>query len=525
MCVVVVGWLCLLCFVVLIGCIDEECQATGVAGEGDDELGKFIWFSDFHFDPYFGTEEAFFFSTPVCKTSSSKGGEYGCDAPWSLIKSAIDAAKVVEPDPAFVVSTGDYSRHGNDEVKRPFHILEMMLRNVTDYVYDSFPNTTTLHAPSSEAHAEVIPSIGNNDVIPDYFLNITVGNNTLLDIITDAFAHTLNPEEEEDMRKGGYLIRQMTDVISIISINTVLYSIYHTPKKPDVDDPFGQLAWLEEQLNRIRTSNSHQVAYIVGHIPPSIGSWDKVQYWHDEYLQQYYTILEKYVDIIPVQLYGHLHSDEFRVGIAQNLPPLFIGSSVTPVYDNNPNFKVVTFNKTTGALIGAATHFLDISLPTEQQYWKELYTFEESYGINDLSASSMEEVVNHIAQGGNKSTPMENFLVNLRAGVPQGMCAKQCFNEWVCVLSSLTAANYQACMSHPPSPQTSSVPITTTATQHTNTPSTRPLILWISVGVVGCLFVVTVSIFVVARQRFSTSRKRKYVQLLINPQGTESEDV
>ena len=55
----------------------------------------------------------------------------------------------------------------------------------------------------------------------------------------------------------------------------------------------------------------------------------------------------------------HLHSDEFRVfeegAMGYGLPPMLVSSAVTPVYGNNPSFKVLHYDPDTKAIVGKCT--------------------------------------------------------------------------------------------------------------------------------------------------------------------------
>jgi hypothetical protein len=77
--------------------------------------------------------------------------------------------------------------------------------------------------------------------------------------------------------------------------------------------------------------------------------------------------VKEYDDVVTGQLFGHLHSDEFRVGIADDddddddddggigtddvasIPdlsmPLLLGSSVTPLHGNDPSFRIVRYDR------------------------------------------------------------------------------------------------------------------------------------------------------------------------------------
>ena len=58
----------------------------------NNSIGQFVWLSDLHIDPYYGTAHAY----GACKTPSSapEWGSFGCDAPWHLVEATIKQAKV-----------------------------------------------------------------------------------------------------------------------------------------------------------------------------------------------------------------------------------------------------------------------------------------------------------------------------------------------------------------------------------------------------------------------------------------------
>ena len=69
-----------------------------------------------------------------------------------------------------------------------------------------------------------------------------------------------------------------------------------------------------------------------------------------------------YRDLIVGEFYGHVHNDEYRAyngapssARKKSNDPLFNGlvnSAVSPVYGNNPNFRVATYSKKNFTLLG-----------------------------------------------------------------------------------------------------------------------------------------------------------------------------
>jgi hypothetical protein len=108
----------------------------------------------------------------------------------------------------------------------------------------------------------------------------------------------------------------------VISLNTVIYSRWHSCSGPqmwtlavkkgcaDAGDPFGQFAWLHGRLIRARADGV--LVWIIGHIPPVLGSYladpNKVDertagFWRPQWAAQYHALLRKYNDVVKAQLY------------------------------------------------------------------------------------------------------------------------------------------------------------------------------------------------------------------------------
>ena len=86
------------------------------------ETGRFLWFSDLHYDPFYGRDGAWLSRGAGCKFGDAPSdGQVECDAPLALINSALRAAKSLPP-PDFILVTGDLSRHGTDQLLSLIHI-------------------------------------------------------------------------------------------------------------------------------------------------------------------------------------------------------------------------------------------------------------------------------------------------------------------------------------------------------------------------------------------------------------------
>ncbi len=84
-------------------------------------------------------------------------GNFRCDAPWVLVKSAISAMRDFEPDPDIILWTGDSSAHGTPS-EVDFDYVLSAERTLSTYLRKYFPN------------ALILPVLGNHDSSPpDYF--------------------------------------------------------------------------------------------------------------------------------------------------------------------------------------------------------------------------------------------------------------------------------------------------------------------------------------------------------------------
>ena len=390
------------------------------------ETGRFLWFSDLHYDPFYGRDGAWLSRGAGCAFDDAPSdGQVECDAPLALINSALRAAKSLPP-PDFILVTGDLSRHGTDQLDQPEETLVDVFNAVAQAFKSAFPRSSLVFC------------LGNNDAIADYYLDVDDPKIFRLAMNTN-MRHILAKSEVETFRRGGFYSRPMRNNVKIIALNTVIYSVNHQPRYSG-DDPLGQFAWLETKLSRTRQEGGRVM--IVGHIPPTIGSFRRAQFWQNRYLNQYLDLIEEYSDIVSCQLFGHLHSDEFRLLPSQNTSPIFLGSSITPIFGGNPSFRLVYYDDTRGDVENYDSLYLDLSRSGSNATWKKLYSFREAYGVTNMSTAVMRSVANSIAQSGDE---LDTFISNQRLGAPQPPCDKKCAHDWTCVLTSVTVQEYNAC--------------------------------------------------------------------------------
>ncbi len=95
-----------ICLVVAVWC--GKCAAS---------TGEFVWFSDLHWDPEYGTPKAkkHLAGAPCQNADAPKFGAYGCGSPKALVESSIaEAALASGGNPDFILLTGDLLRHDKE---------------------------------------------------------------------------------------------------------------------------------------------------------------------------------------------------------------------------------------------------------------------------------------------------------------------------------------------------------------------------------------------------------------------------
>ena len=169
------------------------------------------------------------------------------------------------------------------------------------------------------------------------------------------------------------------------------------------DDPFGQLAWLDERLGALGRTGGK--AYIMGHIPPVVDTYNFEGQWASPYAERYMGILQRHRASVVAQLFGHMHCDTVRLFPAAAAcptatalprgpfgPPLFVSSAVTPIYQNNPSLRVWEYDRgPSKALTGYQTHFAQLEQPRSSSgaaelAWRWSYSSLDSYAALDNTA-------------------------------------------------------------------------------------------------------------------------------------------
>lgn len=193
-----------------------------------------------------------------------------------------------------------------------------------------------------------------------------------------------------------------------------------------------------------------------------------------------YDIIKEFDAVIAGQLFGHLHSDEFRIGISDSgnegsidmIPsmatPLLLGPSITPLHGNDPSIRFVKyrFGQGTGQDNDGKFRLLDydshrFSIADERQ-WSKLYTFSQAYDVasdviseEGLSASVFRTIFESMEDKmGSESSVLALYRTFMLSGAngdannrgANTKCDVVCRDEFICTFQSATRRGYDTCL-------------------------------------------------------------------------------
>ncbi|KAK1964225.1 Endopolyphosphatase [Colletotrichum sublineola] len=292
----------------------EAVDADAVASEGSRRLhGKFLHITDFHPDQFYkthsSTEEGL-----ACHRGDGPAGYYGaetsdCDTPPSLVNATFDwiAANIAD-DIDFVIWTGDSARHDSDEEipRSPRQVL-----GTNRWIADKFAETFGDSRDSTRMAVPVIPTFGNNDILPHNIL--LPGPNKWLGYYAEIWKRFIPEEQRHSFEYGGWFyVEVIPKKLAVFSLNT----LYFFDRNAGIDDcqqpsepGFKQLEWLRVQLGFLRERGMK--AILMGHVPPA--RTDSKKNWDETCWQKYNLWMQQYRDVVVGSLYGHMNIDHFIV--------------------------------------------------------------------------------------------------------------------------------------------------------------------------------------------------------------------
>lgn len=441
-------------------------RSPGLKAQDPPASGAFLSASDFHFNPFFDpslvdtlvrtdyTGWAGIFESSAITTPNS----YGSDPNYPLFKSALMAMQQQNPQPAFILISGDFLCHdfqsnfGYYAPNYPDSLRSFIAKtiNFMAWMLDHyFPKTI------------VLPVLGNNDsYCGDYEVQ---PNSPFLAMFARAWAPLQRNNDAvadsnfvQQFSIGGYYTYPLNYGIraQLVLLNTVFFSAKYVNSCGNAaDNPAAdEMKWLDSLLQQSNTQR--RAAWMVYHIAPSIDVYATLRghgtcasnitlMWDQGYNSQFLSLVTRYPSVVRAAFAGHTHMDDFKVIYNRTLPVSFIHltPAVSPLFANNPGFQQITFDTATLRLLNAATFYLNLGKGATA--WIPEYNFRKTYGVNGINAASLSQVRRKIVT----DTTFRNKYINLyNVSNPSGNGVNQTnWKAYWCGTGALTQQDFAKC--------------------------------------------------------------------------------
>jgi hypothetical protein len=436
--------------------------------------------SDLHFNPFadptlvpeLAAAPARKWEAILNRSKSTAYSPYGQDTNWWLLRSALDAMHRTDPDPALIMITGDLLAHGFPQSytrtthdTKPEHYRAFVSKTV------SFV-TAELRLRYNKSQILLTPG-NNDDECGDY--DIEGGGPFLKDSARPAgnLARTHGQLTTDWKALGSFTVRpRSVPGVRIMSVNSVFFSNkYQAQNFADSCSPVDSkaatrtFAWLESTL--ARAARNREKVWLMFHIPPGIDGYSTmvsyrslsqaadakdlcsraiVPMWKPYWTDLFAHLVAEYQTTIAAMFAGHDHTDDFRVlhGSKSDGQFVLIDPPISPIYGQNPAFRVVTFTAG-GQLLDQNTYYLT-NLPSAQSdvpgEWAKEYSFQEKWNSPRLDATSLNAIYDRITSDTEAST---QWLTLLNVSSAHDHVPADGVRTLQCAIEALDPATYKVC--------------------------------------------------------------------------------
>lgn len=421
----------------------------------------FLMLSDIHFDPFTGDDASTLqklAAAPVedweriLRTQADQPfAPDGADTNYSLLLSALDAARDSGVHYDYVLVMGDFLGHNFPEKYRRYcrpdgeGYEEFVIKTI------AFVSRTIQHTfPSIPVYA----TFGNNDSLSaDYG---TQGPGLLAAMQKEWKVIGGQASAKKDFLEGGYYAVPHPTVpdFEFIVLNTSYWSSRSfTSAATDADS--AELKWLAAQLDEVR--RTHKSAAMIMHIPPGIDAYASskpgqcaipTSFWKKPVMDSFLAIVSAHKDVVRDGFAGHTHIDDFRVFTDASGMAFFqthIAPSISRDHHNPPGFEIGLYDKQTGAMVDYAADYLTdpVNGASTKPEWKLAYDFREQARLADYSPASLEGMTLLIRS----SETVRNRLMRLygNRGLSTVPINARDWRYYSCAETELEAASYSTC--------------------------------------------------------------------------------
>jgi sphingomyelin phosphodiesterase acid-like 3 len=431
-------------------------------------VSKFLWLSDIHLNPFddpalvhkLASAPPSEWAEILNTSANTRFSTYSQDTNWRLLSSALAAIKQTLPEPAFTIVTGDLLAH---DFRQRFNASATVH---DDAAYRQFVDKTvefvTAQLKQLAPNSRTIVALGNNDSDCGNYL-IQPQSPFLRDtapLIADLAESGADPAFAADWNAlGSYNVpHPILRKHRIIALNTSFFSSKHENACNDtVADP-GQdmLSWLDRQLANAKRQG--EKVWLIYHIPPGIDGYstatskpptpgNPVLMWKPAYSSGFNALLERFDKSIAVSFAAHTHVDDFRLANRRRgyRSLVFMEPAVSPVYDQNPAFRVVSL-ESNGKLRDHATYYLKNLAnagPATAPEWTLEYRFDEAWGLKRPDLGAYRKVWSRAGKPGKQR---EQWVTFYSVNHPGSTITPEIFSQLYCATGNTDVPDYEKCV-------------------------------------------------------------------------------
>ncbi|XP_026755507.2 sphingomyelin phosphodiesterase 1-like [Galleria mellonella] len=326
-------------------------------------------------------------------------GDYrDCDTPLWAFDDTIETIAETHKGIDMVYYIGDTIDHGVWETS--YELINNMNLYLIDKIRKTFGDDVL-----------VVPVIGNheaqptNQFAPSSVTGEKLNTTWLYEALAKKWDHYLTDEAKATLLDRGDFSILARPGLRIISLNNNVAYRYNWWIVYDPLDAKKHLDWLVEELQKAEQAG--EKVHILTHIPP--GVHDLTYTWTREYNR----IINRFSATIAAEFNGHVHSDEFKVfySLTDGTPinVAWGGGGATTYSHYNLNYKIVDFDSKTFLPQNIVNYIYNITeanlTPHLRPHWFQLYDMRNTFGLADLSAASINDLVYRM--------PIETHLLDL----------------------------------------------------------------------------------------------------------------
>jgi sphingomyelin phosphodiesterase acid-like 3 len=408
----------LACFIILCLSLCNSVNATTRPDQADNF--NFMTIADIHFDPFSScTTRPCPLIDKLRQSTASDWGKilavydksppvYGEDANYPLLQSGmLEFQKIAATRHArFVLVLGDFIGHYYPYYYRRYS-SDKSMSGYRSFVYKTLA-FLTIELNRAFPDINVYAVVGNNDTYQkDYesepggqFFHDTA--NLWAGLIRDK---VVSSNMRNQYLKAGYysVTPPVQHGLRIIMLNTNLFS--HRARGHNIDQAaLTELNWLHNQLQDAKKNG--QKVLIAMHIPEGIDVYATLrvklftlmQLWKSEYTSRFEAELRAFAPEISGILAGHLHADWFQIlSFDENEIPVLGTPSISPIFGNNPGFKVFTYTAQPRQLQDYTTYYYPLHGP---RAWGMEYEFNRIYTGTHCNSCPLVDGMSQIQKSG-----------------------------------------------------------------------------------------------------------------------------